>query len=357
MDLAARLEHLRDTTRDVVADTRMIEMVIPDGTPHLSVPGAGQYPLTRHASTQLAEKVGIPQRYFDRMAGSAPDLLAANVNRWLLQEPERRLIRVADGQVRALLSERYRPLDSYDLAVRVAERAVEHQAHVVEASLSETRMYLKLTVPGARESLGALTPVQKAEAVRSGRGIANLDADYVVPGLVVSNSDVGAGAFRVEPYVYRLVCSNGMIGEMSLKQIHVGEKLDLGEIVFSERTQSLSDKTLWSKVSDVLDATFTPSTFRAMLDRLKGAQNVALPKVVEVVDVVARDLGITEERKARILQLVSVEGPTAYGLAQAITGAAQDAPGVDEQVAAERYAGTLIADPVHTLGKELVLLA
>lgn len=35
--------------------------------------------------------------------------------------------------------------------------------------------------------------------------------DVVQAGFVVSNSEVGLGSLRVEPLVYRLVCSNGLI--------------------------------------------------------------------------------------------------------------------------------------------------
>ena len=47
----------------------------------------------------------------------APMLLADNANRWLKDKGEdRRLIRTLDGKARALLSDKYRPLENEDLA-------------------------------------------------------------------------------------------------------------------------------------------------------------------------------------------------------------------------------------------------
>jgi hypothetical protein len=347
MDLARRLDEMKRTTKDVVVATSEVKMT-DEG--ELNVPTVGPLLASDHAHTQIAEKTQIPQRFYDRLRTDFPALLANNVNTLFGQGADRRLIRVAEGRVRAVLSDRYRALDSYDLVMKVADRAIEHNAQVVDAQLTERRMFLRLTLPYAKEKVGELTQAVRAAYAndthtRGAWGQAKelaLDADYVVPGLIVSNSDVGAGSFRVEPYVLRLVCMNGAIGEYSLKQIHIGEKLELGEVIFSDQTRSLSDQALWSKVADTIDATFRPDSFRAMLDQMKGAQNIALPKVVPVVDVVARDLGLSEERKASLLSYFAAEGPTLYGLVQGVTRIAQDAPTADAQTDVERYAGGLL---------------
>ncbi|MGI0151016.1 MAG: hypothetical protein ACREC5_03655, partial [Thermoplasmata archaeon] len=322
---------MRKTTRDVVADVRELRM---EEDASIAVPSVGTYPATHHAHTQIAEKAGIPGRFYDRLRQDFPALLAANVNGLLPAGADRRLIRVADGKVRALLSDRYRSLDSYDLALRVADRAIANNAQVLDASLTETRMSIRVTLPQYREKVGEMTAAIRA--AYSGRahgadmaGAGELDADYVVPGLVVSNSDVGAGAFRVEPYVYRLVCMNGAIGEYSLKQIHVGERLELGEIVYSDRTRAIQDEALWARVGDVIDSTFNPDTFRAMLDQMRAAKSEQLPGVEAVVDVVARDLGLSADRRAMLLSYFAIEGPTVYGLVQGVTAIAQHEAGAD----------------------------
>ena len=81
--------------------------------------GDGEYGVTGLARRQLADKLKIPFAYFERMRTEQPQLLDRNVNTWLQSDGDRRMIRTLDGQVRAVLSDRYRRLDNFDLAENV----------------------------------------------------------------------------------------------------------------------------------------------------------------------------------------------------------------------------------------------
>jgi len=82
--------------------------------------GVQRYGITPLARRQLAEKLKIPHAYFERMRTEQPELLDRNVNAWLeREEGERQLLRTLDGKVRAVLSERYRRPDNYDLLEHV----------------------------------------------------------------------------------------------------------------------------------------------------------------------------------------------------------------------------------------------
>ena len=359
-ELAQRLERLKATTKDVVADTRDVRLVRRDPPGDdpivLDVPKLDWLPLTRHAHTQLAEKVGIPQRFYDRLQRDHPSLLVDNVNGLIGDGPERRLFRAADGHVRAILSDRYRVLDSYDLALKLAERAVQHNAQIETCTLTEQRMAIKVVVPGAREKVGELTAELRAQHARQAakhlvnRGsVMDLDADYVVPGVMVSNSEVGAGAFKVEPFAMRLVCWNGAISEASLYKVHIGGRLESGEVVYSDHTRELSDQALWAQVSDVIDATFNPDAFRAMIGRMRDSKSVEIAKPVQVTDAVAKNLALPLIKKEALLRYFSVDGFTAFGLANGITRLAQDEESPDAQTELERYAGRIFAEPDQVL--------
>ena len=58
------------------------------------------------AHRQIAARLEIPAKYYDRMRTEAPQMLAKNVNHWLHAQPETRMIRTLDGNVRAFLSDR-----------------------------------------------------------------------------------------------------------------------------------------------------------------------------------------------------------------------------------------------------------
>ena len=59
------------------------------------------------AHQQIADRLNIPFRYYKKMQDESPHLLDQNVNEWFGKNPERRMIRVLDGKVRAFLSARH----------------------------------------------------------------------------------------------------------------------------------------------------------------------------------------------------------------------------------------------------------
>ncbi len=344
--LAGELARLKETTKDVVVPTKDLMAVVEQGRILLEAPDLGRLPVTRWGHEQLAEKTGIPMRYYDQMnAAGLADLAAANVNAWLQKKDEdgkdRLLLRAADGHVRAVLSGHYRMLDNYDLAILTLERAKEHEAVVQQCALTDQRMYVKLMVPKFKEYL-EFTKEEKAAHTWHEAG-----KDEVIPGLVVSNSEVGAGAFRVEPFLFRKACSNGLILEDKLYQIHMGREMDIGVQIFSDETRRLEDRALWSKVRDVIDSTFNPVVLKALVDKLRESRGQLIPEaqVTKAVDVIAKDFSMSKDKRDSLLAYFSKEGNSVFGLVNGITRLAQDYANADDQVALERYAGKVLSRP------------
>lgn len=114
MDLAAELQRQATAKKDFLADTRALTARAASGGIVLDgINGGLEIQPTAHA--QLADALAIPRTYYDRLLTASPDLLAENVNHWLHAEPARKLVRTLDGKARAFLSDRYRPLDNFDL--------------------------------------------------------------------------------------------------------------------------------------------------------------------------------------------------------------------------------------------------
>ena len=70
------------------------------------------------------------------------------MNTWLQSDEDWRMLRTLDGQVRAVLSDRYRRLDNFDLAesvLPILQQLPEVRFESVE--LTETKMYLKCITP------------------------------------------------------------------------------------------------------------------------------------------------------------------------------------------------------------------
>ena len=347
IELATELERQQKTSRDFVAPTNAIKAVeLQAKDPNrnelnLDFGTFGKYGLTHHGSLQLADKCGIPRKYYEAMlAAGMVDLTAENVNRWIEKQSDKRLIRVLDNRVRAILSDRYRVLDNHDLAMLTMTRAKEHNAQVQECQLTETRMYIKLVVPGYEQTLRESAKYRQGTHDR----LAIEEADPVIPGLIVSNSEVGDGAFRVEPFVFRLVCSNGLIGTTSLYRIHLGRELSIGEQILKDDTRKAIDVALWGQVRDTIDATFDGKILTALVKRLKDAKEIHIDKPQEVVDVAARDLALSDEKKLDLLRYFGTD-TTQFGFVNAITRLAQDFNNYDDKIRLERHAGELLCAP------------
>jgi hypothetical protein len=104
-ELATELLHQARSKRDYVAPTTALRYAPPPvtgdvpggGREALILEGVGQHAITNHAHGQLAEHLGIPKKYYERMRAEQPELLATNINTWLVATPERRLVRTLNG--------------------------------------------------------------------------------------------------------------------------------------------------------------------------------------------------------------------------------------------------------------------
>ena len=204
---------------DIAIDTRELEMRMSYQGALMRMPGRVA-PVRDIAHGQIAEHAGIPSAYYARMRHDAPHLLASNVNHWFRASPERRMVRLLDGNLRAFLSERYARIDNSNIAEAVLPVLFEvPDVQIVSAEITESRMYLKVVAPRTQQEVTVGDPVQA--------------------GVVVSNSEVGKGAVSIAPLVFRLVCDNGMIvADRHYRRHHIGARAAQDDALY----QILSDE-------------------------------------------------------------------------------------------------------------------
>jgi len=343
VELAQELERQAQSKRDFLANTQALQLDRDGQTLQIegngaiqsaSLTGKGDFRVNKHCHMQIGDRIGIPRRYYQRMQETAPVLLSANVNYWLRHNPEERMVRTLDGRARAFLSKRYRPLDNHDLANAVLPAITRAGCEVRSAELTDLRMYIQ-----------AIAFEVKSE-VKVG--------DIVHAGIVVSNSEVGAGAVKVEPLIYRLACKNGMIApDYSLKKYHVGRsnrgmEFEGAAEFFRDETREADDKAFFMKVQDLVGAALEQTKFENIVKRLREAtedkiESNDLPKVVEVTQ---QTLKLTEGEKNSVLRFL-IEGHdlSRYGLANAVTATANDHEDYDRAIELERAGGMVIELP------------
>lgn len=339
VNLAQELERQLATKQDIIVPSPMMRCHTDElGSCKLFIEehiGIGKYDITSLARRQLAEKLKIPFAYFERMRIDQPALLDRNVNTWLQSESAaRRLIRTLDGRVRAVLSDRYRRLDNFDLAENVLpilQRLPEAQFESVE--LTETRMYLKVTTPRVRYEIAS--------------------GDVVQAGVVVTNSEVGVGSLTVQPLVFRLVCKNGLIAsDHALRKTHVGRILESSEesvVLFKDDTLRADDQAFFLKVRDVVEAAVSDATFRLVAERMQRTKGIPLiGDPVKSVEVLANRYALNEGERAGVLRHLITEGDlSGYGLVNAVTGYSQEIEDYDRATEFEAMGGKLIELPAR----------
>lgn len=333
--LAAELVRQQDAKKDYIAPDTALSMRV-SGTqgPQLVVPqpaGDLLLPLKDHAHRQLAQHLDIPQKYYDRMKASDPDLLAYNVSAWLerAQPRARRMVRTLDGQVRAILSDRYQRIENTEIAsVAIPVLQEVPDMHVASCEVTETRLYIKAVFPRIQGE------VKVGQVVQSG--------------VMISNSEVGAGAVSVQPFMLKLDCLNGMVSQDNrFAAFHLGARAKAGENVYellSDEARQADDKAILLKVRDVVQATASLEYFAKRVERLKeAAQERITGNVVQVVEELAQTSRLTEVEKGDVLRhLIEGGDLTRWGLANAVTRAAHDPESYDRATELETLGGQII---------------
>lgn len=330
VELAKEIMRRAESKKDFVADTT--DMIFEGGA--LSVGSAGAFPLTDHAHGQIAERVGIPKRYYDRMRADAPALLAGNVNHWFRATPERRMVRTLDGKARAFLSDRYHRIDHEQIADAALPALLEGGGHgaVVSCCITDSKLYIQ-----------ALFPRLEGE-VRPG--------DPVQGGVIVSNGEIGDGALDVRPMVYRLVCTNGMIvGQIAedarLRRNHVGRRVEIGEdySIYSDETLKADDRALSLKIRDSIRALAQPRLFARILDEMRhAAQQPPVSNPIAAVTELGNAYPVAQsERDSILTSLIRGGDYSKWGMVNAITETANEHPSYDRAVELQALGGRVLA--------------
>jgi hypothetical protein len=223
-------------------------------------------------------------------------------------------------------------LDNDDLANVALPVLRENDFEIISAEITERKFYLKATTAKIQNE------------VKPG--------DVVQADIVISNSEIGQGTLKIEPLLYFLVCSNGLVmPEASMRRQHVGRHtgdLEAAAQYYHQETQRADDVAFWLKVRDVLTGTLKQPAFAAYLQRLRGAaaEPIAADPIA-VVEVTAKRYRFTDPEKNSVLRHFlgghnHQQELTRYGLMQAITRTSQDIDDYDRASEFEQLGGQII---------------
>jgi hypothetical protein len=330
IDLLKQIADEADRHRNFRVDTRKVTAVpAAQGTIELSFSTSKASLLlapTKFAARQIAEFCGIPAKYWDRLE-SAPELLCENVNHWFRNDHAQRFIRTIDDRLRAWLSTSFRVIDHVDLAKIIAPELMKPGWTIPFCSLSEQRLNIMAQSTTLQEEL------RPGQIVRSG--------------VTISNSEVGAGALKVEPTVFVAGSDTALIIGKSLRKNHVGRSLtgdEAIEEILSDETRALDDLALAAKIQDVVHAAVSEARFHELLAKLREAAETPIEEEPqEAVEITTRRFGLDEDERSRLLRNLIVGADlSVFGLANAVAKVADGAVDGDRAVELQRFSGEVL---------------
>ena len=335
-ELYKELEEQRENRKDIIADTRSLMVSSTENKSLLYVSAGNErpyYEISDVAHRQIADRLGIPFKYYMRMRTEYPELLDQNINGWLDANPEKRMLRTMNGKLRAFLSDRYRRLDNLELVDHVLPVIAQMKGCSIEScDITETHLYMKI-----------INKTMKTEIT---------PGDVVQAGFVISNSEIGLGALKVEPLIYRLVCKNGMIcKDLAHKKYHAGrqvEDTDNAYELYSDETLAADDKAYFLKVQDIVSAAVDEARFNLTVDRMRVSMNVQTGEdPVRTVEVLGDKYVLNKMERASILRhFIMGNDFSAFGLVNAVTRSSQDVADYNRATELERMGGLLLEESV-----------
>lgn len=369
-----------------------ITQITPDGVETVT----GAFRPTDLCDETIADKLGIPSRYLKDLHTGRVDLYDANVNGMLhggtsacAPAPDYvypglagkfllRLLKGDDGKpgiARALLSPKFRRMDNLDVLVATLAgiRDAGVGVSIDDCDLTERKMYVRLHAPEvaafapklldgyrspfdgpggvqrAGERQGGMrlrvdrgggwdVPQALAAAAREGMGYAPGTEPVVWAGLVLSNSDVGGGAFTLAPQIRVKVCKNGLtIMAEAQRKVHLGSELEVGMVDKSAETQDAELALITAQTKDAVAAFLAQKFLDEQVETIEALAGAPVVGGKPSISEVAKSVGFTQAEADGIFEMFLRGGQnTAGGVVNAVTAYTQTLDSADRADEIER---------------------
>jgi hypothetical protein len=246
----------------------------------------GDFNFTGHSIRQAARKLDIPEEYLADLAGYSGQReewsreLASHIlneqSKW--SERNRVLIRSVGTEIRGLLSDSYRRLDSTGIIDAHIEEVYANGGKVSGGFMDDTRVSIDSFLP---------SPI---EVQTSMNGIILL-----IFGVRYGTSDYGDGASELRSTITQGVCMNGAVRESVLRAVHLGAKLP-DNLALSEKTYRLDSDTHKSAIVDLTKNLYNSDVIKERIVEIKASTEMVVDFERELANLKGRILkGETEE--------------------------------------------------------------
>jgi len=317
--------------KDYIVTLNALEVTTSNNTyPNLEFTDApDQYSLTDHSMNQLCGKLEIGTQYLRKCLPVSQELVAHNLNFWIKNTKSKELmVRTIERKsdelpniARAVCSNRYKRIDN--------DVVVTHSLN----KLMDLGLDIKY-INYDRDTLNVTAVNPKVEGEVS-------EGDVVQSGVTITNSEIGSGSLMIQPFIYRLVCTNGMVAPRYLNRFY---SKHVGKIII-DPSQDDQYITIIEKMQKQIDLVNDNEVWKESFQKLKDStkQTINSHQIVEL----AKKQGVTESERAQIFERLNhyvgdTFTTTKYDLANAITNLGNDEEKSDQRARFFQELGGLI---------------
>lgn len=288
--------------------------------------------LHSNARSQLVERLGVPAGYANDLAATERgkdtawrrELLRHTLSEHASHANARYLVRSQAGQVKAVLSDRFRRLDSRPLLDAFVGACGQIGAVPTEGVASDLRCSVRAIVPRVFEPI---------------------PGEHMVFGLSWTNSDFGVGSYGISAFALRLVCLNGMVGESAMKQVHLGNRLP-DDLEFSAATYRKDTETMALATGDIVRGVLGERAIASRVDAIQAAASteldgkVALAKVSKLLN--KGELAAVKSAFEGQDTLMLPAGKTAWRFSNALSWVANSVEDPERRIELQQAAGAIV---------------
>jgi len=260
-----------------------------------------RFPLSELATGQMCSRLRIPVPYYRRLSGE----MKATVANYDLERLRANtyLLRGKRDWIRGFLSSEYVTYNNSQIANTVQSLLTSLAISVKTFVLEETHMFLKIISEDITDRSSGL----KA-------------------GIMVGNSEVGLASISVEPFVFRLPCTNDLIvaKERTLRHPHI----------------HLTAEELNRRLAIAMGDGFHVAA--SALDAFLKTQEERVADPLETIREIAQQRKLTQKFTDKVVSSYLTEPVSSrFGVINAFSNAAQFLPHL-ERIEMERMAGSLL---------------
>lgn len=265
---------------------------------------------------QLGDKFGIPPMWLRDMAFGEDWMRSASrglLNKFAANGETRTvLVRAVGDDIRAVLSDRYKRMDTLPIFSSFLTGAYGNGAVPYNGAVTDLRANMEVLKPEVVE-----VPLPDGKAV------------HIVFGAHISSSDFGSGSLQVRGFYLQGACLNGMVRKNVMREVHLGRRMELADMM-SDETMRKDTEATRSAVGDIVRHVLSPAYIEQTKTLIQTAagMEVDVHKEVQALGKMGLLKGEIEEVDAIIANGKFDDGvdlgPCAWKVVAGITAMARD---------------------------------